>query len=117
MLFPYSPARNNLLLKTLPHNERLRGGATGALDCPVDRGSDDAEEFSDLRGGVFASLVDLDQVLLLSFGQLGLLTAQPTGRFGDLHPFARACSDQVGLDSATIASTLKRSLPTGSVGA
>jgi hypothetical protein len=68
---------------------------------PVDRGPPDAEEFSDLRGGVFASLVDLDHVLLLRLGQFGLLTAQPTGRFGDLHP---------------LASTLKSSLPTGSVG-
>ena len=52
----------------------------------------------DLRGGVFAALVDLDQVLLLRFGQFGLLAARPPGRFSDLHPLASARSDQVSLE-------------------
>ena len=79
MLFPYSPAQNTRLSRTRLHNERLGGGVTVALDCPVVRGSGDAEEFGDLRGGVFAALVHLDQVLLLSFGQFAFLAAQPTG--------------------------------------
>ena len=64
--------------RTRLHNERLGGGVTVALDGSVDRGSGDAEEFGDLRGGVFAALVDLDQVLLLRFGQFGFLAARPT---------------------------------------
>ncbi|WP_146071542.1 hypothetical protein [Cryobacterium sp. Y50] len=47
------------------HNERLDGDVPGALDRAVDRGPGHAEEFSDLRGGAFASPVDLDAVLLL----------------------------------------------------
>ncbi len=47
---------------------------------------------------MFAALVDLDQVILLRRGQFGLLAAQPASSFGDLHPFAGACSDQVGLE-------------------
>jgi hypothetical protein len=49
-------------------------------------------------------------------GQLGLLSAQPVLGRGDLHAFAGAQPDQVGLDSATMASTLNSSRPTGSVG-
>jgi len=77
---------------------RSGGGVPGSLDCPVARGSGDAEEFCDLRGGVFAQLVDLDQVLLLRRGQFGPLAAQSSSRFGNLHPLAGARTDQIGLE-------------------
>ena len=51
--------RTRCSFRTRLHNEHLDDGVPGPLDCPVDRGPGDAEEFSDLRGGVFASLVDL----------------------------------------------------------
>ena len=84
--------------RTPLHNARSSGGVPGSLDCPVERGPGDAEEFSDLRGRVVASLVDLDQVLLLRRRQFGLLAPEPTIRLGNLHPLASTCADQVGLE-------------------
>ena len=68
------------LFRTPLHNARSGGGVAGSLDCPVDHRPGDADEFSDLRGRVFAPLVDPDQVLLLLRGQFGLLAAQPASR-------------------------------------
>ena len=63
----HGPKRPFTPIPTPTHKAFLGGGVPGALECAVDRGPTDAEEFSDLCGGVFAALVDLDQVFLPSF--------------------------------------------------
>ena len=47
---------------------------------------------------------------------LGLSATQPALGLGDLHTLAGTKPDEVGLDPATIASTLNNSRPTASVG-
>jgi hypothetical protein len=86
LAFPYSSAQGARLFRTPLHNEHLGGNVTGALDCPVERGPRHAEEFSGLRGGVFAPLVDLDQVLLLRLGQFGLLIGSRPAAFATCIP-------------------------------
>jgi len=46
---------------------------------------------------VLAGVVELHEVVFLSGGELGLFAAEPTLRPGDLHAFAGAHPDQVGL--------------------
>jgi hypothetical protein len=57
-----------------------------------------------------------DQVCFLPMTERGLLTAQAPRGLGDLHPFPGTQPVRPDSNSATIASTLNISRPTGSVG-
>ncbi len=58
----------------------MRVDTAGAFHRAVDSGTRDVEQGGELSGGVLASPVQLDEVLLLSRSQLALLTAQPPVR-------------------------------------
>ena len=60
------------------------------VQCAVDGGAADVEEFGQLGGGVFASGVKGDEVLLLLGAELRLLPAKSASSFGDLHALSRA---------------------------
>ena len=68
------------------------------LECAVDGGPSDAEEFSKFGLGVGTEVVQLEQMLGLVRLQLRLLTAQPTVGFSDLHPLPGPHPDQVGFE-------------------
>jgi len=73
------------------------GSSGGALDCSVHGGPSDGEQFGQLGDRVLAGVVEMHEVVFLSGGELGLFAAEPTLRPGDLHAFAGAHPDQVGL--------------------
>jgi hypothetical protein len=109
-------ARRLRVRKACEGSLRFRRRRPHPLEGAVDRGPSDAEEFSEVGLGVGAEVVQLEQMLGLVRLQLRLLAAQPAVGFGDLHPLPDPHPDQVGFDSATMASTLNSSRPTGSVG-
>jgi hypothetical protein len=69
-----------------------------SVDAAVDGGAPYAEPLGEFRDGVCACLVHLEEVSLLGAAELWLPAAEVTLRLGDLHSFARASSDEVGLE-------------------
>jgi hypothetical protein len=59
---------------------------------------DTLKSFGDLRLGVLAPVLHVEQQLSLRGRQLGLLTLQVSFGSGDRHPFSRAHADQVALE-------------------
>ena len=74
----------------------LRGNC-GSAERPVDGGSGDSEDISQIANGIIAGGVHAAEFPLLLVGELGLLAPQLTLGPGDGHPFTRAHADQVGL--------------------
>src|SRR3712207_2407331 len=87
-----------------------------SFDGAVDGGAADAEELSDLGGAVVTAVDQGYQVRFLTTVELRLLPAEAALRLRDPHALAVTEPDQVGLNSATIASTLNSNRPTASVG-
>lgn len=78
----YSPALSPFLL-------------AGPLECAVDRGTAHGAQFGNLRHGVLAIGMQLDQVCFLPRREFRLLPAQPALGLGYPHPFPGACADEV----------------------
>jgi hypothetical protein len=69
-----------------------------SLDNPIYRAAGDPEELGDFGAGVFAAVVEGDEVFFLGGGELGLPAAQAALGLGDLHAFAGSCADEVGFE-------------------
>ena len=87
-----------------------------ASDCSVNGRPGDTEQVADLGSAVLARLQQRDQVRFLPRVERGLLAPEPALGLGDSYAILGPQANEVGLDSATIASTLNSNRPTGSVG-
>jgi hypothetical protein len=92
-----------------------RRGLPGALERAVDGAAGDVEELGELGACVLAGRVH-GEVGLLPRRELGLLATQPALGLGDLLPSRVRARVRPASNSATMASTLNSSRPTGSVG-
>jgi hypothetical protein len=107
------PAGHRNQLSTGDHTYVHTGASPLPFHCPVDGGTSDAEQVGEFSGAVVPAVEQSHQMRFLPVVQLGLLAAQPSFGSGDLHALPSAQTDQVSLNSATMASTLKSNRPTG----
>jgi len=75
----------------------LRVDTAGAPNSQIHRGPGDVEQGCEFGGGVLTGSVELDEVLLLSGFELGLLAAQSAFGFRDRHAFPGARPGEVSL--------------------
>ena len=68
------------------------------VDAAVNGGASYAKQLREFRDRVCACLVHLEEVPLLGATELWLPAAEVAFGLGDLHPFARASSNEVGLE-------------------
>ena len=68
------------------------------LHGPIDRGAGHREKLFEFADRVGAGVIQLDQVRLLSWAELGLLAAQPALGSGYRHALARPSPSKIGFE-------------------
>lgn len=89
---------------------------TRPSQSPVDGRASNAEELSDLGGGVLVTVVQVHEMSLLGRGEFRPLPTKPAFGLGDRHTLASTHPDQIGLELRDHAEHVEEQAPDWIIG-